>query len=160
MAKLFRFFAKASRLGIYHRDIKPDNFFIMSDGRIKIGDFGAAKVGEQADATKTIKGTLAYISPAKVTGMNNPDGRVHEDTGKGDVWSLGTTFLYMINLEKPMGINNRSMARKVLMYLLKSTQYCDLIRYTIFWMLQHDEDKRWSFEQLNSVFEKFQIPDF
>jgi serine/threonine protein kinase len=92
-------------MGIHHRDIKPDNIFITETGELKIGDFGAAKIGDVADASKSIKGTHSYLSPAKAKAMGSADGTLVEDTGKGDVWSLGITFLYMANLEKPTGIN-------------------------------------------------------
>jgi serine/threonine-protein kinase len=111
-------------MGIHHRDIKPENLFLTTDGRVKVGDFGAAKMGDVADTSKTIKGTHSYISPAKHEAMNSPDGVVYEDTGKGDVWSLGVTFLQMAILEKPTHVNNKSMGHKrVLNYLKKTHMY-------------------------------------
>ena len=60
--------------GIVHRDLKPDNLLIADDGRLKIADFGIARLAEGTalTATGTFVGTPAYMSPeqAQATGVD------------------------------------------------------------------------------------------
>jgi tRNA A-37 threonylcarbamoyl transferase component Bud32 len=88
--------------GIVHRDIKPENILLDSRGRVKIADFGLAKLlGKTPEdtsltGTRQAMGTLHYMAPEQVAGARNVDHRA-------DIYSLGVTFYEMLTGELPLG---------------------------------------------------------
>lgn len=76
----------AHSMNVIHRDVKPDNIFIMQDGTVKVTDFGIARVAdlEETKLTKTgvMLGTLAYVSPEQLQNAKTVDHRA-------DIFSLG-----------------------------------------------------------------------
>ncbi|MGH7137886.1 MAG: protein kinase domain-containing protein, partial [Pirellulales bacterium] len=86
----------AHALGVIHRDVKPSNCFIDSDGRIKIGDFGLSKsLVSDAELTKTgsFLGTPQFAAPEQVRG-----GAVDQRT---DVYSVGATLFCLLTGRGP-----------------------------------------------------------
>jgi serine/threonine protein kinase/tetratricopeptide (TPR) repeat protein len=94
--------AAAHDKGIIHRDLKPDNIFLTTDGRVKILDFGLARIKlpsqsgdgptgtfhpDQSEAG-TVLGTVGYMSPEQVRGQ--------EADGRSDIFSLGCMLYEMM----------------------------------------------------------------
>jgi len=100
--------SNAHRAGIMHRDLKPDNVMIDAEGRLRVLDFGLAKLSESSQGdgaatqlpTKTaateegkILGTVAYMSPEQAEGKT-VDART-------DVFSLGTMLYELATGQRP-----------------------------------------------------------
>ena len=85
----------AHDMNIIHRDIKTENIMISKDGRLKIMDFGLAKLKGDAGITKTKTsvGTLSYMSPEQAHAIP-ADHRC-------DIWSLGIVFYEILTGELP-----------------------------------------------------------
>ena len=76
------------RHGIVHRDIKPDNLFLMSDGTIKISDFGiAAPIGQTGNGD-SIQGTVYYCAPEVLTGG--------PALPSNDIYAMGIVFFEIL----------------------------------------------------------------
>ncbi|MHC4471383.1 MAG: protein kinase domain-containing protein [Planctomycetota bacterium] len=73
----------AERKGIVHRDVKPDNLMLTSDGQVKLADLGLARRRDQKDVEEGIYGTPHFISPEQAQGK--------EIDHRADLYSLGAT---------------------------------------------------------------------
>lgn len=95
MRQLVSAIANAHHNGIVHRDIKPQNILMDSEGNVKITDFGIAMALSATAHTKTnsVIGTVHYLSPEQARG-----GMA---TKKSDIYSLGIVFYELLTGELP-----------------------------------------------------------
>ena len=86
----------AHRQGIVHRDIKPSNILLDTAGRVKVADFGIAKVtGQSTELTVagSVMGSPQYLSPEQIRG-DDLDGR-------SDIFSLGVVLYELLSKKRP-----------------------------------------------------------
>ena len=80
--------------GIIHRDLKGENILVLSDGTIKLADFGVAFANSNAFNMMSIAGSPYWMAPELINGDRDPDWRV-------DIWSLGITMIQLIDKVPP-----------------------------------------------------------
>ncbi|HEV3145009.1 MAG TPA: protein kinase [Gemmataceae bacterium] len=87
---------EAHRLGVIHRDMKPSNCFLDSEGRVKVGDFGLAKMVAEDDKltrTGTFIGTPLFSSPEQI--------KRQPLTPQSDVYSVAATLYFLLTGQAP-----------------------------------------------------------
>lgn len=95
IAQTARALAVAHAQGLVHRDVKPGNLLITPEGRVKITDFGIARLADQVPLTQTgqVMGTAQYLAPEQATGQIA--------TGSSDIYSLGVIGYECITGHRP-----------------------------------------------------------
>ncbi|HXE49842.1 MAG TPA: serine/threonine-protein kinase, partial [Ramlibacter sp.] len=94
--------------GVVHRDIKPANLIVLDSGRVKVADFGIARI-EASELTQTgvVLGTPSYMSPEQFMG--------HPLDGRSDLFSCGVILYQLLTGEKPfIGESTTTIMYKVL----------------------------------------------
>src|SRR5574341_225231 len=84
--------AYAHRQGVLHRDVKPSNVLLATDGNIYLADFGLARMAQSGESTLSsdmVMGTPQYISPEQAMGKNDLDQRT-------DLYSFGVMLYEMV----------------------------------------------------------------
>ena len=107
MGEILSALGHAHSNGVVHRDIKPANLIVLEDGRVKIADFGIARI-EKSELTQagTVMGTPSYMSPEQFLGQT-VDGR-------SDLFSCGVVLYQFLTGEKPFTGNTTTIMYKVL----------------------------------------------
>ncbi len=107
MGALLDALGHAHENGVVHRDIKPANVILLADGRVKVADFGIARI-ENSELTRagTVMGTPSYMSPEQFLGVP-ADSRT-------DIFSCGVILYQFLTGEKPFMGSTHTIMYKVL----------------------------------------------
>jgi serine/threonine protein kinase len=92
-ADLARALALAHRTGIIHGDIKPGNIFVTPEEKVKLGDFGIARLATQVSGSDRLKGTPAYLAPEQILGAPQDQ--------RSDQFSFGIVFYQLLTGARP-----------------------------------------------------------
>jgi serine/threonine-protein kinase len=85
--------AAAHSAGIIHGDVKPSNIFITDDGKVKLGDFGIARLANHHSGSGRVMGTPAYLSPEQIN--------AEKQDCRSDLFSLGVVLYEMALGSRP-----------------------------------------------------------
>jgi serine/threonine protein kinase len=100
----------AHKAGIVHRDIKPANLLIEPGGRVKLTDFGVARMQDSGEATRTqgsMVGTLKYMAPEQVQGL--------KIDSRADLFSVGVVLYQLLTDKRPFdGDNDFSIIHQII----------------------------------------------
>lgn len=116
----------AHNSGIIHRDVKPQNIIISTDGKVKVTDFGIARAATSQTISSTVMGSVHYSSPEQARGGYSD--------AKSDIYSLGITLYEMLTGRVPFdGDTTVAIAIKHLQEEMKSPEVYvpDLPRSTV-----------------------------
>ena len=104
--------AAAHRKGVIHGDVKPANILITEDGRVKLMDFGMARVAAREQSSRPLSGTPAYWCPEQIMGR--------PQDGRSDLFSLGIVLYELVTRKRPFdadslqGVCNRILSHEPL----------------------------------------------
>jgi serine/threonine protein kinase len=85
--------AAAHRAGILHGDVKPGNILVTQENKVKLGDFGIARLATQASGSGRVMGTPAYLAPEQI------QSEIQDQ--RSDQFSLGIVFYQMLTGIRP-----------------------------------------------------------
>jgi serine/threonine protein kinase len=119
MADLLSALDYAHRQNIVHRDIKPANLLIEPDGRVKLADFGVARIQDSGEATRTqgtIVGTLKYMSPEQLQGR--------PIDSRADIYAAGVVLYQLLTGKRPFdGDTDFAVIQQIVNYTPPAATY-------------------------------------
>ena len=143
-AQLASALTAAHERGIVHRDIKPGNVLMTTDGTVKLTDFGISRAAGDATVTATgeILGTPAYTAPEVAQG--------HPVAFPADVFSLGATLYAAAEGTPPFGEDVNAMATllRVVRNEIRHPKRSGPLTDTIMWMLNPEPVDRPTMKQV------------
>ncbi|OMJ73708.1 hypothetical protein SteCoe_27552 [Stentor coeruleus] len=150
---LLNCFSELSIKSIYHCDIKPHNILVTLDKNVKVIDFSISKIQGESEATisptmeYSIQGTRGYMAPELQDKLDSGDRIAQYKPGKADVFSLGMTFLQMINFEELSGLNKLDKNRELIDKVEAIKGYPEWIKVLLKAMLTPTRQQRPSFSK-------------
>jgi serine/threonine-protein kinase len=116
--------AYAHKRGVVHRDLKPGNVMLTSDGTVKVLDFGLARMGRDAGISMTGygMGTLDYAAPEQIASARDVDHRA-------DIYAFGRTMYAMVTGASPRDMRESKIPAGLAPLILKCTEEEPAQRY-------------------------------
>lgn len=140
--------AHAHEEGVLHRDIKPENILLTPEGKVKLIDWGVAKIEGQKTrwTTMGVVGTAGYMAPEVLKG--------EKATNKSDIYSLGTTLIAAARGED----NEPFDSAKEIHQYLSGLEHLRDFRKKLEAMIQEDPDaRRWKLVDGKYEFESVEV---
>lgn len=139
----------ANQAGVLHRDIKPGNIMMSSDGRVVLTDFGIATMegGPSITRTGALIGSPEYMAPERLEGA--------EAEHRNDLWSIGVTLFAAVEGYSPFRRNNITAAiAAVISGSVPRMERAGWLEPVISGLLERDPERRLTVEQAMDLLSK------
>ena len=151
--------AYLQKKGIAHRDIKPQNILLFIGNIFKVADLGEAKNVNDENKHMTLRGSELYMSPILYERHKFKRKDVFHNAYKSDVFSLGFSTLYAMQLNLKIIENIREITNMKLIINsinkdMTKKKYSEKLMNIIFKMIEIDENKRYDFIELEKELNK------